>query len=730
LSGSTLTALSDKSGSGAVVNTFDGTSVTWAPNSVNNRPAFNLNSGRIKGAFSTTRPITLFTQTSFQVCVLDIKSSNSTFLAFKAGPNGSTYGFTALEFLFSQNTYTSRGMFVSSQSFPQIAAGAAGTPFLWTASYDGRANGRTIRNFLDGGGPLKQGSAAIATAPTNTPPNFLIGAQDTSNQWPGKFCEIIVFNRIVSDTERQEVERYLAVKWGFVGNLPVIHLYKSLPVVSRSFHPLDVADCGLMFDAADGSSVTGTNPVTAWANKGSIITTATVSSGTSTYNTDAIGRQFVSVPTGAALQFAATLNSSGSQGRTWFAVIRNTAQIPNGGALRITNPNTTGQGSLTINFVTATTYRISEGPRTSTGTTTERIAATVPNPLNVIEMYSVVNSFTPALNVITRNGTSLALTTSGQSATYATTNLTYTMPSTAVGCDYFELLFYTRDLEPNERLQIESYLARKWRLLDTIPNDHMFKSIPPMTPVFGPQRFSNLVRVWMDAADMSTITGTAQVTAWTNKGGNKTIATPRNGTFSSGNTTLNGMNFIQCPVGGTDMIVTGTPAGTRVSVFAVAKLNTVLVAPGTGMSYISGSPLNTSGNPSVQAQYQSPTATRVRIQAGAGLRMEATVDPSVINSLHILAISNDTVVARNIMTINGTPQTLTTSVAASGYRAQSTLFILGPIYDVSADVMEVCYFQGNAISPSDRQRIEGYLAHKWGLTGTLPASHPYKRFRP
>ena len=31
---------------------------------------------------------------------------------------------------------------------------------------------------------------------------------------------------------------------------------------------------------------------------------------------------------------------------------------------------------------------------------------------------------------------------------------------------------------------------------------------------------------------------------------------------------------------------------------------------------------------------------------------------------------------------------------------------------------------------SDRQRIEGYLAHKWGLTANLPSDHPYKTTAP
>lgn len=31
-----------------------------------------------------------------------------------------------------------------------------------------------------------------------------------------------------------------------------------------------------------------------------------------------------------------------------------------------------------------------------------------------------------------------------------------------------------------------------------------------------------------------------------------------------------------------------------------------------------------------------------------------------------------------------------------------------------------------ALGQSDREKVEGYLAHKWGLTGNLPGGHPYK----
>jgi hypothetical protein len=38
--------------------------------------------------------------------------------------------------------------------------------------------------------------------------------------------------------------------------------------------------------------------------------------------------------------------------------------------------------------------------------------------------------------------------------------------------------------------------------------------------------------------------------------------------------------------------------------------------------------------------------------------------------------------------------------------------------------MEIVY------ADADRQRIEGYLAHKWGLVGSLPSGHPYKTAAP
>jgi hypothetical protein len=36
----------------------------------------------------------------------------------------------------------------------------------------------------------------------------------------------------------------------------------------------------------------------------------------------------------------------------------------------------------------------------------------------------------------------------------------------------------------------------------------------------------------------------------------------------------------------------------------------------------------------------------------------------------------------------------------------------------------------SVLSTLNRQKTEGYLAHKWGLTASLPADHPYKTVGP
>ncbi len=46
------------------------------------------------------------------------------------------------------------------------------------------------------------------------------------------------------------------------------------------------------------------------------------------------------------------------------------------------------------------------------------------------------------------------------------------------------------------------------------------------------------------------------------------------------------------------------------------------------------------------------------------------------------------------------------------------------------NICEIIAISNNTLGTSDRQKIEGYLAWKWGLQGSLPADHPYKAAKP
>jgi hypothetical protein len=52
-----------------------------------------------------------------------------------------------------------------------------------------------------------------------------------------------------------------------------------------------------------------------------------------------------------------------------------------------------------------------------------------------------------------------------------------------------------------------------------------------------------------------------------------------------------------------------------------------------------------------------------------------------------------------------------------------------PSYEFAGAFHEIIFLEGE-IDYKTRNRIEGYLAHKWGLTANLPANHPYKNNAP
>ena len=119
-------------------------------------------------------------------------------------------------------------------------------------------------------GTLASTSAITGASLTST---ITIGGFGTTNAWTGHLCEVIINTNTITTSERQQIEGYLAWKWGLQASLPSTHPYSNTYSVVRpflrQFQPTDVANpCLLWFDGQDSTtlSFSGSN-VTQWRDK-------------------------------------------------------------------------------------------------------------------------------------------------------------------------------------------------------------------------------------------------------------------------------------------------------------------------------------------------------------------------------------------------------------------------------------------------------------------------------
>lgn len=87
---------------------------------------------------------------------------------------------------------------------------------------------------------------------------------------------------------------------------------------------------------------------------------------------------------------------------------------------------------------------------------------------------------------------------------------------------------------------------------------------------------------------------------------------------------------------------------------------------------------------------------------------------------------------RNTAVNGSTNGTYYSSNLVSTFTTSSTiskLTVLGPSNPFVGAINELIVLN-SYISDTNREKLEGYLAHKWGLTNNLPSNHPYKNNTP
>jgi hypothetical protein len=124
---------------------------------------------------------------------------------------------------------------------------------------------------------------------------------------------------------------------------------------------------------------------------------------------------------------------------------------------------------------------------------------------------------------------------------------------------------------------------------------------------------------------------------------------------------------------------------------------------------------------------QEGTSARLYIASGI-INYIGLSTLTLANNVEAVAVFNTTASTWRISR-SGTASSGTHSLALTAGRLLRLAATNGTSYRMTGTIAEVLQTT-TSLSVADQQRLEGYLSHKWGLTGSLPSDHPYKTVRP
>ena len=241
------------------------------------------------------------------------------------------------------------------------------------------------------------------------------------------------------------------------------------------------------------------------------------------------------------------------------------------------------------------------------------------------------------------------------------------------------------------------------------------------TRPFDPRSISGC-QLWLDAADSSTVTlSGANVTQWRDKSGNNQNAIQNvEGRYPSYTNSA-----IQTSVSGTSMFVSNFTATFPNTVVMVSRR---ILSDGIGAVIEWGANINSFPGLIVSPRnfdfYGERSASVWQQfyddQSGRGV---ITYNTEGITYMYITSLTptlrvNGSEIRTGYSVNTGSPTGSLTSQLNIGSRDQSSLF-------ATVQYFEIIIYNGN-LTTSQNQQVEGYLAWKWGLTSSLPATHPFK----
>jgi len=261
-------------------------------------------------------------------------------------------------------------------------------------------------------------------------------------------------------------------------------------------------------------------------------------------------------------------------------------------------------------------------------------------------------------------------------------------------------------------------------LAGTIP---MLKHFIERNLIWTPAQIST--SLWLDAADASTITlNSTTVSQWNDKSGNDRNVLQANASLQPLYTLggLNGLNIVNFD--GADDVLNGIAMlnffnNVSYSAFVVGRARTIVTDDVNG--YANEGFYGDAGG-FVAMYLRSSNLIGAYNWDGANKVATNAYTPNTV----VIGYSELSGGSIRIRT-NGGSETITASSA--------TVTLAGTLqlgrnynsntYCLDGEIAEVI-FTNAALSTTNRQLIEGYLAWKWGLSANLPVDHPYKSTAP
>ena len=628
-------------------------------------------------------------------------------------------------------------------------------------------NGATMSPFFNGSNQTtKSGAAASWTGLSigEPQPNGFSG-----QTWNGKIGEVLLYTKVLTATERQLVEGYLAWKWGVQASLPTSHPYKSyrplagapFPTVAPPgrltnpilYSPLQASNLNLWLDSYDGTRNTlaaDKTTINSVTDKSANAYSLTVATSNPTVNRDNKGAynfqgsyQYLQYP-------VAAINNTNNYNLFMVATFQSQSQIlMSKQADYVNTMNTLGLGWFPGGQLAGQTGQLIWWPYNNNGFSNPTMLST--NTMYLIQIgYDATNLFfringQQTSTITTANG-NIINEGAGNPAIgnmwsgYWQTNKFGSTPAVQ-NWNLHEMLFYNTYKNTATQQAIEGYLAWKWGMQSSLIASHPYYTNPPYIntgifpsntgTVFAPTSLSNCI-LWLDAADSSAfgLTG-SNVNTWRDKSASAAHATG-GGTLPYYNSNERYVYF--GGAGYLSNLALSFGLATR-SVFIVARQNAlasstafegvmVFGAPNV-IDYASANAIvycgrgsNVNANVSFNVFYNSGNLNlkygSCNVPMPLGLYDE--VYPITTNTSALFVDGN-----------SNTSGTTTTTGTSTGYyvgcrndlgNGTARSFLNGAIYEVIA--------YNRVVTAAERQRIEGYLAWKWNLQPNLSTIHPYK----